>query len=161
MTTATELIDRLALTPHPEGGFYREVYRAPMTFAYLTEEEQKERHTASSIYYLLRSQDRSAFHRLRSDEIWYFHAGSPLKLYLLHESTGLSSAYLGLEAGQQAQTIIPAGVWFGAKVLAPDSFCLVGCMVTPGFDFVDFEMGERAALVRQFPEHQRLIEQLT
>jgi predicted cupin superfamily sugar epimerase len=159
MTAAAELIDRLALIPHPEGGFYREVYRAPTTFVYLS--EQKERRTATSIYYLLRSQDRSAFHRLTSDEVWYFHAGSPLTLYLLHESTGLSSVQLGVETAQQAQIIIPAGVWFGARVTVPDSFCLVSCMVTPGFDFADFEMADRAALVEQFPEHQGLIEQLT
>lgn len=161
MTASVELIDRLALIPHPEGGFYREVYRAPITFAYPSEEGQKERNTATSIYYLLRSQDRSAFHRLTSDEIWYFHAGSPLTLYMLDKSTGLTSAELGVTAGQQAQIMIPAGVWFGARVTVPDSYCLVSCMVTPGFDFADFEIASRAALMQQFPEHRGLIEQLT
>jgi predicted cupin superfamily sugar epimerase len=158
VTSAAQLINALALTPHPEGGFYREVYRAPTSCMQAT---GALRSTATSIYYLLRSQDRSVFHRLASDELWYFHAGSPLTLYLLDEATGLTRIELGVGAGQQPQVIIPAGVWFGARVLAPESFCLAGCLVTPGFDFADFEMGERAALVAQFPEHARLIEELT
>lgn len=154
---AQHWIARLNLAPHPEGGYYREVYRAATQ---LNLPQRGQRSSATAIYYLLPSDQRSALHRLAADELWFFHAGAPLRLYLL-DGTGLRSAELGVGPGQTPQLWVPAGVWFGAKVTAPDSFSLVSCAVTPGFDFADFELADRAALCAAFPEHAALISELT
>ena len=102
------------------------------------------------------------FHRIKSDELWHYHAGSSLSIYVL-ESNGLTIFKLGphLEQDESLQVMVPAGCWFGAKVNDPNSYTLSGCTVAPGFDFNDFELANRETLLKTFPAHHRIIEQLT
>ncbi len=165
MLTAQLLIQSLGLQPHPEGGFFREVYRSSEFLPHhaLPERFSGDRCFATSIYFLLRSSDFSAFHRIRSDEIWHFYEGSALQLYVIESDGNLHTFTLGrnIMRGEVFQAVVPAGCWFGAKVTAPDSFALVGCSVAPGFDFADFELAQRERLMASYPQHQRLIEALT
>jgi predicted cupin superfamily sugar epimerase len=164
MYTADYWIEHLGLKPHPEGGFYRETYRSreqvptdglPLRFG-------SPRSFSTSIFFLLRSSDRSLLHRIKSDELWHFYYGGRLALYQL---VGQSSSvtYLGShpDAGEHLQVVVPAGTWFGAKVVEPDTYCLCGCTVAPGFDFGDFELGDRRRLLESFPSQAAIIEMLT
>ncbi len=156
MTTAQELVQTLGLLPHPEGGFYKETYRSELTL------EGKDRQLLTSIYFLLTSANVSKFHRIKSDELWYFHAGSPLIVHTLGEH-GHQQHHLGLDLskGQQPFLWIPKDTIFGSTVLENDGFSLVSCAVAPGFDFRDFELFERSELLRAYPEHKELVERLT
>jgi predicted cupin superfamily sugar epimerase len=164
---AASWIERLGLQPHPEGGFYRETYRS-------TEAVQADglpvrfdgpRRFATAVYFLLTAESFSALHRIRSDELWHFYAGDPVTLTVLDaDGRGtLSTVRLGrdLAADVLPQAVVPAGAWFGAEVAAPGRFALVGCTVAPGFDFADFELGEREALAERYPRHRAVIERLT
>jgi predicted cupin superfamily sugar epimerase len=161
-TGADDIIRVLQLSPHPEGGFFRETFRAEsLPFAL---PERGPRAASTAIYFLLRRDDFSAFHRVRSDEVWHHYLGAPLELHRL-ESSGHSLVTLGsaLERGERPQAVVPAGVLQAARV-APDSngeFTLVGCTVAPGFDFADFEMPSREELISRFPAHHDLVEALT
>jgi predicted cupin superfamily sugar epimerase len=156
MTTAQELVQTLGLLPHPEGGFYKETYRSKLTL------EGKDRQLMTSIYFLLTSANVSKFHRIKSDELWYFHAGSPLIVHTLGEH-GHQQHHLGLDLskGQQPFLWIPKDTIFGSTVLENDDFSLVSCAVAPGFDFRDFELFERSELLRAYPEHKELVERLS
>ncbi|HEX6226656.1 MAG TPA: cupin domain-containing protein [Chryseolinea sp.] len=164
LPTADYWIHHLKLHEHPEGGFYRETYRSkeniqpcglPLRFP-------APRSFSTAIYFLLRSKDRSLFHRIKSDELWHFHAGSALMLYVLHGGT-LSEFRLGNnpENGDSLQVVIPGTAWFGAKVVSPEGYTLSSCTVAPGFDFKDFELANRAKLLQEFPNHSAIIEALT
>lgn len=163
--TADDCIRLLGLRPHPEGGWYRETYRSAESIpgAALPGRYAGERPFATAIYFLLTSDTFSALHRIRSDEQWHFYAGCALTVHVIEPSGAFRTLRLGprLERGESFQGVVPAGCWFGATVDAPGGFALVGCTVAPGFDFADFEMGERAALLRRHPAHQALIERLT
>jgi predicted cupin superfamily sugar epimerase len=162
---AARWIERLALVPHPEGGYFRETYRAAESIAAaaLPARYAGARAFATAIHFLLPSAEVSALHRLRSDELWFFQAGSALTLVLLDDAGTLEEVTLGtaVERGERLQASVRAGVWFGAMVTMPGSFALLGCVVAPGFEFADFELAERAALVRRFPRHRATIERLT
>ena len=164
MKPAAYWIDHLNLQPHPEGGFFKETYRAAgmISAAALAPDFDGARNFSTSIYFLLRTQDRSLCHRIKSEELWHFHAGSMLNIYVLQKKE-IQCFKLGhnLEQGESLQVVIPAGSWFGAAVKQPDSYVLAGCTVAPGFDFHDFELAERSALLRTFPQHQCIIEALT
>ncbi len=164
--TATDWIKRLGLESHPEGGYFRETYRAsgiipgqvlPSSFA------GGDRVFSTGIYFLLKSGQSSALHRIQSDELWHFYAGSGLTIVTLASTGERRDLLLGsnFEEGEQFQAWVPAGSWFGAYVTSADSYALVGCTVAPGFDFRDFEMGERQSLIDQFPQHQDIISRLT
>ena len=157
--TAADWIRRLDLLAHPEGGFYRETYRSAGTVA----ADGGTRALSTAIYFLLPGDQVSALHRIRSDEIWHFYAGSALTLFVIHRDGRLEQARLGPDAaaGERFQALVPAGCWYGAAVDDPASYALVGGTVAPGFDFADFELGARAALTREFPQHRALIERLT
>jgi len=163
--TGEDWIELLGLRPHPEGGFYREVYRSGETIspAGLPPRFPGPRSLATSIYYLLAADEISAVHRLRSDEIWNFYEGSPLVLVILRDPSEAEEIRLGRGAarGEVLQAVVPAGCWFGAYVLEPNSFSLVGCSLAPGFEFADFELGRRQELLSLFPRHRELIEKLT
>jgi uncharacterized protein len=158
-------IDRLQLIPHPEGGYYRQTYRAVLTLeeAALPPEFGGSRSLATAIYFLLEGTDFSAFHRLRSDEMWHSYAGGPLVVHVIGEDGQHSEILLGsdAESGQVFQAVVKAGCWFGSRVRDPGAFALVGCTVSPGFEFADFELGKREQLMRQYPQHRELIEWLT
>jgi hypothetical protein len=165
MNEAALWIERLGLIPHREGGYYREVYRSTdlISPAGLPARFPGERALATSIYYLLRSEQVSLFHRLRSDEIWCFCLGSRLTIAVIRPSGELEEVNLGrdFEAGESLQSVVPAGRWFGASVAAPDSFSLVSCTLCPGFDGEDFELGAREQLLSLYPQHRSTILKLT
>jgi len=157
-------IERLGLAPHPEGGWFRETYRAALRLpAAALEGYGGARAASTAIYFLLEGDQTSAFHRLRSDEVWHHHAGSSLTLHLLEEGLGYRSLHLGGAARGETwpQAVVPGGVWFGATVDAADGYALVGCTVAPGFDFADFEMARREELLDRFPQHRGIVERLT
>jgi len=157
-------IDHLGLLPHPEGGYYKETYRSPEVLAAsaLPNRFGGSRNYSTAIYFLLRSEDKSVFHRIKSDELWHFYQGSTLLIYVLHENE-LRIHRLGtnLEKGDSLQVAIPANCWFASHVEMPNSFALCGCTVAPGFDFRDFEMASREILLREFPGYSDVIKRLT
>jgi uncharacterized protein len=164
MNTLDYWIQSLALQPHPEGGFFKETYRSSekMKSRHLPERYQGDRSFSTAIYFLLRSQDRSVFHRIKSDELWHFYQGNTLLIYILTEQ-GLKTHRLGpdLSAGDSLQVVVPAYCWFGARVENPNGFALCGCTVAPGFDFEDFEMANRDYLLSLYPNEEEIITQLT
>jgi uncharacterized protein len=163
MENAAFWIDKLGLMPHPEGGFFRETYRSAGSIPpqSLSPDIKSARAYSTAIYFLLRSSDRSLFHKIKSDEVWHFYSGSSLTLYIL-TANGLEAKKLGNpQNGGSLQIVIPANSWFGALVDMPESFVLAGCTVAPGFDFSDFEIARRSTLLAEYPQYSTLIEQLT
>lgn len=163
--TADHWIDKLQLTRHIEGGAYREVYRSSLSIdrQSLPDQFKGDRNMATSIYFLLKKGQFSAFHRIASDECWHFHFGDLLLIHEITPAGELVTHRLGSDIGEGAsfQTMIPAGSWF-ASVPAEDSeYTLVGCTVAPGFDYADFELADQQALIRQYPQHSDLIRSLT
>ncbi|OQY29757.1 MAG: hypothetical protein B6244_02925 [Candidatus Cloacimonetes bacterium 4572_55] len=162
-------IDKLGLTPHPEGGYYKETYRSDEVFSRsaLPDRYCGDRVFSTAILFLLKSGQCSHFHRLQTDEIWHYHAGSPLTLHLIAPDDSYTALGLGADPdnGLAFQRVIKRGSWFGATVSASckrsDTFSLVGCTLSPGFDFADFELCDREDLIRQFPAHQEIILKLT
>ncbi len=165
MLTGDDWIRALDLRPHPEGGFFREIYRSGdrIARAGLPTRYQGDRSLSTSIYFLLLSSQVSRLHRLRSDEIWHFYEGSPVVIHTLGQGGAYAAISLGrdIAAGPVFQAVIRKGCWFGAEVAAPDSFALVGCTISPGFEFDDFELGRREDLRTEFPAHRGIIERLT
>jgi predicted cupin superfamily sugar epimerase len=155
---ARSLVAALGLTPHPEGGFYRETFRAPLG----VEAPQGPRAASTAIYFLLPAGTFSALHRVRSDEVWHHYDGDPLDLHTIDDAGRHAVARLGraIAQGQRPQVVVPAGLW-QAAVPAGDGYALCGCTVAPGFDFGDFEMPARGALVQRFPALHDVIERLT
>ena len=165
MKDARYWIDALDLEPLPEeGGWYREVYRSAESIPAdaLPERFDGPRCFATQIYYLLGSDEYSAFHRVQQDETWHFYEGSPLTLYTLAPDGTYAQVCLGRTfPDEQFQFTVPAGTYFAAEVADGGSYALVGCTVAPGFEFADFEAPSRADLVAQFPEHEATIRLLT
>ncbi|MET3682868.1 putative cupin superfamily sugar epimerase [Alkalibacillus flavidus] len=157
--SAQTIIDQLGLEPHPEGGFFRGTYQSDL----VTDASGAERSLYTSIYFLLRSQDVSHFHRLQSDELWYFHGGSPLYVHTISPGGEYQKHKLGLdlENGETPQLLVPKHTIFGSSVVEADTYSLVGCMVAPGFDFADFELFDEEDLLEQYPEHEDVIKMLT
>jgi predicted cupin superfamily sugar epimerase len=158
-------IEKLQLEVHPEGGYFRQSYKADLmvTKDALPAGFAGDRAASTAIYFLLEGENFSAFHRLRSDEVWHFYAGDPLILHVIEPDGKYSSILLGCDpdAGQVLQAVVPAGRWFASHVADWKSHALVGCTVAPGFDFEDFELATRAELVANYPQHQDLIQRLT
>jgi predicted cupin superfamily sugar epimerase len=161
VTGAADWIRRLELLPHPEGGFYRETYRATERVArgHLPSRFDGDRAMSTAIYFLLVGDQVSALHRIKSDEVWHFYAGTAIDLFVIGRDGGLTTHRLGPLGPFQA--MVPAGAWYGAALTEPTGWALVGGTVAPGFDFADFELAERAALLREFPHHRALVERLT
>jgi predicted cupin superfamily sugar epimerase len=158
-------IDRLSLSPHPEGGYFRVTYQSSLTIVQdaLPSVFHGSRSASTAIYFLLAEKDFSAFHRIASDELWHFYAGSALIVYVIDPEGNYSELHLGdgFEAGEVFQAVVKAGCWFASRLKNPAGFALVGCTVAPGFDFADFEMAKRSGLIATYPEHRTLIEELT
>ncbi len=157
-------IKKLDLQPHPEGGRYRETFVSGEVIATqnLGRYNGEPRKAYTLIYYLLKSGQVSRLHRLRSDEIWLFHAGATLTIHLILPDGKYVKKMLGpdIDNGDSLQHIVRHGCWFGASVESPATFALVSCFVSPGFDMADFEMGDKQNLLRQFPQHQAVIDLL-
>jgi predicted cupin superfamily sugar epimerase len=165
-------IEKLQLSQHPEGGFYRETHRSDLVINFATKREPRSqndrfasRSISSTIYYLLEGGQKSMFHRMKySDEIWHFYTGSSLTLYVIDKITrSISELKLGTkpEKGELFQILIKQGSWFGAIVNDSNSYALVGCTVFPAFSFADFELANRRKLTMLYPKHKTIIEMLT
>lgn len=165
---ATDWVQQLGLLPHPEGGFFKEVYRASETIPQnaLPERFTGERNFSTSIYFLLTADTFSAFHRIKQDELWHFYDGTPLTIHRITSEGKYLSHQLGRNPmnNESLQLVVPAGDWFAASVTDQtdsENFSLVGCTVAPGFDFADFEMPDCQILTELFPKHNKTIKQYT
>ncbi len=158
-------IEKLNLIAHPEGGYFKEVYRSNeiIQAEHLPNRYTSARNLSTSIYFLLEGEQVSKFHRLKSDEIWHFYDGSPIKIFTLSSDGNLEERILGknLETNEAPQIVIEKGNWFGAKVKGKNSFTLIGCTVSPGFDFEDFELADKNELIKKYPAHKKIIDELT
>jgi predicted cupin superfamily sugar epimerase len=166
MPTARQVIDALALQPHPvEGGYFRETYRSVhrVPAGALPPGYTAERSVGTAIYYLITADNFSALHRLPTEEVFHFYLGSPVQmLQLFPDGTGrvvtLGSDVL---AGQQPQVVVPAGVWQGSFIVPGGEFALLGATMAPGFDYADYEAGDRDQLAAAYPAYADLIRRLT
>lgn len=159
MQNAEYFIKHLNLLPHPEGGYYRQTCQSDENVSF--DRFDGSRLLWTSIYFLLRDGEISHFHRLLSDELWYYHGGSALSIYIIDADGKLRIRQLGLnvESGEEPQILVPRGTIFGSKMNLL-GFSLVGCMVSPGFDFHDFEMLKKADMLRDYPEYGEIIEEM-
>lgn len=160
-----EIMERLGLTPHPkEGGFFRETYRSEESCQVLPPRYTRgTRSISTAIYYLLTPETCSRIHRLKSDEIFHFYLGDPvLMLQLMPDGTS-REVVLGsdITKGFELQVIVPQSVWQGACLVPGGRFALLGTTVAPGFDYEDYEEGDRESLLQSYPERQELISRLT
>lgn len=157
-TTSQYWIDHLNLQPHPEGGYYKEIFRSTneVTRAGATIEKQ----ACTSIYYLLEGRDFSGFHRLASDELWYFHKGAPLHIHVINHEGTHTTIELSDNSTGNLQAVIPPNTWFAAQIPSANGFALVSCAVAPGFDFAEFEMAKKDELLTQYPQHRELLDRL-
>jgi len=165
MNRIKQLINKLNLQKHPEGGFFKETYRSEGVIpqSALPDEFSGDRNYCTGIYFLLTSDSFSAFHRIKQDEMWHFYEGSPLIVHMIDKEGDYSFQEIGLdfEGGQVPQFVVPKGVWFASEVMNPGSYSFVGCTVSPGFDFSDFELAEKKLLIEDFPKHSKTIARLT
>jgi predicted cupin superfamily sugar epimerase len=148
MSRADDLATALGLAPHPEGGAYRETWRARAAAG-------EGRALATAIAFLLRRGEVSRWHRVTSDELWLHQGGDPMLLRRISPAGVVDDAWLGLDvaAGQAPQLLVPAG-WWQASIPAaegPHGFCLLGCVVAPGFEFADFTLADEAEMAARFP----------
>lgn len=160
MAGAGYWIEKLALSAHPEGGFYRESYAANLVIpAAVLPSHKGDRCASTAIYYLLSGEDFSAFHRITSDEMWHFYAGSCLQVHVINARGEYQLLRLGPDPdkGHVFQAVVPAGCWFAASLEVPGSYSLVGCTVSPGFNFADFELATRAQLLTSYPQFSAVI----
>lgn len=164
---AEDIIQKLNLSPHPrEGGFFREVYRSQESIPIdsrkkRTQSNTADRNLATAIYYLITEKQFSRLHRLQSDEIFHFYLGDPVEMINISLQGQLETITLGpnLLSGEKVQHLVPADVWQGAKLQEGQEgtekdygFALLGCTVSPGFEYVDYEEGDRENLLKIFPQ---------
>ncbi|CAN5485832.1 cupin domain-containing protein [soil metagenome] len=143
-----QLIKSLDLAPHPEGGYYRETYRSSEVIG------SPARAVSTAIYYMLVPDTFSELHSLTADEIFHFYLGDTVEMLQLFEDGQTKIVKLGhnLAAGEQLQVVLPAGVWFGSRLVAGGSYALMGTTVAPGFDFADFRKGDRSELIAKYAD---------
>lgn len=146
-------VRKLGLKKHPEGGYYKETYRAGTE---IDVPGVGRRSAGTAIYYLLEKGQFSAFHRIKSDEVWHFYAGSPLVLHVIDLQGRIERIMLGRNV---PQAVVRAGCWFSAFARGP--YSLVGCTVAPGFDFRDLELAKRDELASLYPQHRKIIARYT
>jgi predicted cupin superfamily sugar epimerase len=166
MNTAEDIIEALGLEPlHPEGGYYKETYRAGELVPRhaLPPRYSGDRLFGSAIYYLLSPDTCSALHRLLTDEVYHFYLGDPVHMLLLYPGGASETVTLGhdIAGGQHVQAVVPRGVWQGSRLLPGGRFALMGTTMAPGFEADDYEDGDRAALIAAYPDRAELITQLT
>ena len=160
-----EIIEHYQLLPHPEGGYFKEVYRSNEI---VLKNNLPDRYNGScsyytSIYFLLESGNFSAFHRIQSDEIWHFYDGDRLEIFEIDENSNLIKTDLGRDFSKNEtfQYCVKAGRWFASRVHNSGKFSFVGCSVAPGFEFADFEMADRKNLLEEYPHLKKEILELT
>lgn len=156
--SASDLRKRLDLIPHPEGGYFREIYRSPESILHFG--HGNPRAAVTSIYYLLEQGEFSGFHTVESDEIWCILDGGPLELVIISPQGELTHHMLGrdITAGQIHQAVVPAGHFQAARPVSESPWALCACIVAPGFDFADFAMLQQSELLQRFPRHSPVIE---
>lgn len=165
--TASHYIQALSLLPHPEGGYFKEVFRSELILPVqsLPAGYTGDRSMSTSILFLLTAEQPSRFHKIRSDETWFFHDGASIDLHLLNPAGEYHMVKIGktIETGDQLQFTVPHDFWFAAEISPNDAadFALISCVVAPGFDFSDFELAEQVLLMTQYPKHATLIKKLT
>ncbi|MBZ9628553.1 cupin domain-containing protein [Psychroflexus sp. CAK1W] len=165
MLTKEQLIKRLNLQKHPEGGYFKETYRSEITIpgSSLPLEFESARSVSTCIYFMLTSDEFSAFHKVNQDEAWHFYTGDTISLHMISPEGYYSNIKIGSDfsSDETPQFIVPAQHWFAAEIENNEGFALVGCTVAPGFDFNDFELAEQEQLQNKFPKHSDLIKKLT
>ena len=165
MKNIDNIIKQLGLLPHPEGGYFRETYRSDMSVEKhaLPSRFKSSRNFCTAIYFLLTSDNFSAFHKIKQDEIWHFYGGTPISLHIITKEGFYEKHLIGsdLDNGEVPQVVVKGGDWFASEIEASDSFGLAGCTVSPGFDFEDFEMADRQDLMERYPDHEEVITKLT
>jgi predicted cupin superfamily sugar epimerase len=151
------------LEPHPEGGYFKEIYRSQDICEKPPSRFHGPRNFSTTIYYLLEGHQFSAFHRIKSDENWHFYDGDRLNIYIIDQDGRLLMESLGrnLDKKEKLQVVIPGGWWFAAQPEYETGYSLVGCTVAPGFDFSDFELGNRDELLEKYTSYQNIIEKFT
>jgi len=165
--TADEVKKILGLVPHPcEGGCYLRTYESDemlLPTAFAAGRYPGPRHNGTAIYYLLEPGTFSEMHRLRSDEIFHFYAGDPVEMLQLDEQGSGRVIFIGnrLADGERPQVLAPRDVWQGSRLAPGGRWALLGCTVSPGFEFEDYEAGSRADLCARWPEFEDLIRELT
>ena len=147
-----KLIQSLNLSPHSEGGYFRETYRSTET-AYISPKYQGLRNLNTAIYYLLTKNDISKFHKLKCDEMWHYYDGGILSVYILNRQGKLEVIELG---NGNFQVLVKKEQWFAARVTQGE-YVLCGCTTAPGFEYSDFEVAEKETLLNQFPEYEKFL----
>ena len=164
MLLTNQLIQKYNLQPHPEGGWYKQTYKSKerIDADALPERFGEKRAFSTAIYFLLEKGNFSAFHRIRSDECWHFYAGDPLVIYIIEQNGELKIISLGndLEKGHSFQYVVPANCWFASRPAPGSEHCFVGCTVSPGFEFEDFELADQTELSVMYPQHKSIIKEL-
>ena len=164
MITAEALIEKYQLLSHPEGGHYLQTYCSNefIPANALPARFSGDRYISTAIYFLLAGKQFSAFHRIKSDELWHFYTGTGLLIYIIHPDGKGNILKLGddVPCGYSFQQMVPAGCWFASRPVDENGFSFVGCTVAPGFNFADFELGDKDELAKQFPQHEEWITQL-
>jgi uncharacterized protein len=159
MSTAAFYIEQLGLSAHPEGGYFKEIYRSEMQSAF--DGFDGKRNISTSIYFLLAGSDKSHLHKIKSDETWFFHTGNAVEVMVLYKGN-LSIIILGssIGEGEVFQYTVPAGAWFGARIKDGNGFGLVSCAVAPGFDFADFELAAYKKISRDYPAYDSMLQEM-
>jgi len=147
---------RYDMKPHPEGGFYKEIYRSKLD---LNVPWAEKRAASTGIVYLLENENTSAFHRIKSDELWHFYDGnSSLLIHCIAPDGRYKLCELGYDSDALPCQVVPAGTWFAAELSEKDdAYVLSGCTVSPGFSFDDFEMADPLHLLKEFPQYESVI----
>ena len=163
MKTKEQWVDELSLMPHPEGGFYKETYRAEdqLDLNAIYPNRYGKRSLSTGIYFLLDKSNFSAFHRIKSDEMWHFYDGDPLVVHMIDDEGNYTSQTIGrdINNGEKLQFVVKGGLWFASEVKNGGEYSLVGCTVSFGFDFQDFELAD-SRLIEKFPQNELLINRL-
>jgi predicted cupin superfamily sugar epimerase len=164
MSVVDQLIAQYNLRPHPEGGWYRQTYKSVELVIgdALPERFGGSRTFSTAIYFLLEQGNFSAFHRIKSDECWHFYAGGPLHVFVIDQNGILKTILLGndFERGQTFQYIVPANCWFASRPAPGSAYSFVGCTVSPGFEFEDFDLAKPDILSKMYPQHIKVITEL-
>jgi len=155
MTRVEALKRAYRLEPHPEGGWFSEVYTAPFADA-------KGRALAGSIYFLLAGDDVSHFHQIDCDEVWYYHEGAGLRVTMIGPDGAVSSVALGpdMDAGQVMMAVVPAGTIFALECPDKTGWCFVSCMTTPRFSYASFRLNPFAEIAALCPDRAEALRHL-
>ena len=165
MSRKEKLINTLELIPHPEGGYYKETYRSEGSIPKeaLSANYSGARSYSTGIYFMLTADTFSAFHKIKQDEMWHFYDGAPIELHMITKEGDYSCVHIGrdIENGEYLQYVVPGGVWFASRVKDNAEYSLLGCTVSPGFDFADFILPNTSEMTAMFPQYAVIIGELT